>query len=83
MARSFTEWKAAAIVRLVSIKAAHREEKVRETVDNLLARLQYLRVRDLPSFLLLLHYASTLTEEFLSLLPTEEEVHEWFRGGEE
>jgi len=84
MARSFTEWKAAAIIRLLSIKAAHRgDERVKETVDGLLARLQHLRVRDLPSFLLLLHHAAALTEEFLSLLPTEEEVAAWFKGGEE
>jgi len=84
MARSFTEWKAAAIVRLVNIKLAHRgDERVKETVDSLLARLQYLRVRDLPSFLVLLHHAAVLTDEFLSLLPTEEEVREWFKGDEE
>jgi len=83
MVRSFSAWKAQAVLRLLAIKAAHREEKVGEVVDNLLAKIQYLRVRDLPSFLVLLHFASTLTEEFLSVLPSEEEVEEWFRRGEE
>jgi len=77
MARSFSEWKAQAALRLLAIKAAHRDPKVRETVDALMAKLLRLRTRDLAAFLVLLHRAATLSEEFLSLLPTEEEVKTW------
>ena len=82
--RSFSQWKAETVLRLLAIKAAHKDDqRIRQTIDALLTRLQYLRVRDLPSFLVLMHHAAALTDEFLSVLPTEEEIQEWFKGGEE
>jgi len=85
MTRSFSQWKAEAALRLLAIKAAHRDDQeVIRTVDTLVTRLHYLKVRDLASFLVLVHHAATLTEEFLLLLPSQEEVREWFsEEGEE
>jgi len=84
MVRSFSQWKAETVLRLLAIKATHKDDqRIRQTVEALVTRLHYLRVRDLPSFLVLVHHAAVLTDEFLSVLPTEEEVREWFREGEE
>ena len=77
MVRSFSTWKAQAVLRLLAIKAEHRDPKVRETVDALMAKLLRLRARDLAAFLILVHNAAMLTDDFLSLLPTEEEVKTW------
>ena len=77
MVRSFSTWKAQAVLRLLAIKAAHSDPKVHETVDALIAKLLRLRTRDLAAFLVLLHRAAALSEEFLSILPTEEEVKTW------
>jgi len=82
-ARSFSEWKAEAVLRLLAIRAAYKDQRIRQAVDVLVTKLQYLKIRDLPSFLVLLHHAATLTDDFLSVLPTEEEVKTWFAGGEE
>ena len=82
-ARSFNRWKAEAVLRLLAIKAAHKDNRrVAEAVDALIAKLHYLKAREIASFLVLLHHAATLSEEFLSVLPTEEEVRRWFTEGE-
>jgi len=84
MVRSFSEWKAQAALRLMAIKASCKgDQRIQQAVDTLLTKLRYLRIRDLASFLVLLHHAAVLTEEFLSVLPTEEEVMAWFAKGEE
>jgi hypothetical protein len=41
-----------------------------------------LKLRDLASFLVLVHHASADCEEFSSILPSEEEVEDWFQRGE-
>jgi len=83
-ARSFSEWKAEAVLRLLALKAAHKgNREIQQTIDTLITKLHYLKVRDLASFLVLLHYAAALTDDFLSVLPTEEEIKTWFAGGEE
>jgi len=81
--RSFSQWKTEAVLRLLEINAKHRDQRVQETVNVLLTKLHYLRVRDLSSFLVLVYHAANLTEEFLHLLPSQEEVREWFERGEE
>jgi len=83
--RSFNQWKVEAALRLLEIKAIHRgNQEVVRAVDTLLTKLHYLKLRDLASFLVLLHHASSVAEEFLLLLPSQEEVREWFREeGEE
>jgi len=84
MTRSFSQWKAEAALRLLAIKAAHHDDQeVIRTVDTLITKLHYLKVRDVASFLILVYHAATLTEEFLLLLPSQEEVREWFERGEE
>jgi len=83
--RSFNQWKVEAALRLLEIKALYRDnQRVQETVDALITKLHYLKLRDLASFLVLVHHASALAEEFLLLLPGMEEVREWFsEEGEE
>jgi hypothetical protein len=82
--RSFSAWKAQATLMLLALKTKHKDDpKIAQDVDVLVTKLQYLKLRDLASFLVLVHHASTDTEEFLALLPTEEEVERWFQRGEE
>jgi len=85
MARSFNQWKIETLLRLLEIKALHKDnQRVQETVDALITKLHYLKLRDLASFLVLVHHASSVAEEFLLLLPGMEEVQAWFtEEGEE
>jgi len=84
MARSFSAWKSKATLRLLALKTKYKDDpKVLQDIDVLITKLQYLRLRDLHSYLALVHEASSDCEEFLSILPTEEEVEAWFKGGEE
>jgi hypothetical protein len=79
VARSFSAWKAWASAKLVEIARTTSDEKVRRDADQLLTRLQYLRLESLPSFLVLLHAAATDDQRFLDLAPSPEEIDEWFR----
>jgi len=85
MVRSFSAWKSKATLRLLAMKTKYRDNpKVLQDIDVLITKIQYLKLRDLHSFLALVHETSKDAEEFLSILPSEEEVEEWFReGGEE
>jgi hypothetical protein len=85
MARSFSAWKSTAMLKLLALKANYRDNpKVLQDIDYLIDRLERLRLDGLASFLADLHRASNDAPEFLSVLPSEEEVEEWFqRGGEE
>ena len=84
MARSFSAWKSKATLRLLAMKTKYRDDpKVLQDIDVLITKLQYLKLRDLHSFLALVHEASKDAEEFLSILPSEEEVVEWYGKGEE
>jgi hypothetical protein len=83
MARSFSAWKSKATLRLLALKTKYKDNpKICNDIDVLITKLQYLRLRDLHSYLTLVYEASSDCEEFLSILPTEEEVEEWFRKGE-
>jgi hypothetical protein len=84
-ARTFAGWKAWATVKLLSLKMKYRDDqRVAQAVDVLVNRLERLRLDSLASFLADLHRASADCEEFLSILPSEEEVLQWFEeGGEE
>jgi len=83
MARSFSAWKSKATLRLLALKTKYRDDpKIAQDVDILVTKLQYLRLRDLHSFFALVHEVSSDCEEFLSILPTEEEVEEWYGKGE-
>jgi hypothetical protein len=84
MARSFSAWKSKAILRLLALKTKYKDNpKILQDIDILITKLQYLKLRDLHSYLAFVHHASADTEEFLSILPTEEEIEEWFKRGEE
>jgi hypothetical protein len=84
MARSFSAWKAKATRRLIEIETKYKDnQKVLRDVDTLITKLMYLKIRDLSSFLALVREAAKDAEEFLSILPSEEEVEEWFQGGGE
>jgi hypothetical protein len=82
--RGFSVWKAQATLKLLALKAKHRDNpKIAQDVDVLVTKLLHLKLRDLASFLVLVHHASADCEEFLSVLPSEEEVEEWYGRGEE
>jgi hypothetical protein len=83
MARSFSAWKSKATLRLLALKTKYKDNpKVLQDIDVLITKLQYLRLRDLHSFFALVHEASSDCEELLSILPSEEEVEEWYGKGE-
>jgi hypothetical protein len=84
MVRSFSAWKAWAIVKLTEIRRKYAgNPKVTQAVDVLVNRLERLRLDSLAPFLADLHRASTDVPEFLEIFPREEEVAEWFQGGGE
>jgi hypothetical protein len=85
MARSFSGWKAWATVKLLALKVKYRDNpKILQDIDYLVNRLERLRLDSLASFLADLHHASNDAPEFLSILPSGEEVARWFEeGGEE
>jgi hypothetical protein len=84
MIRSFSVWKSKATLRLLALKTKYKDDpKIVQDIDTLITKLQYLRLRDLHSYLALVYEASKDCEEFLSILPTEEEVEEWYGKGEE
>jgi hypothetical protein len=83
MVRSFSAWKSKATLRLLAMKTKYRDDpKVLQDIDVLITKIQYLKLRDLASFLVLVHHVSADGEEFLSILPSEEEVEDWFQRGE-
>jgi hypothetical protein len=84
MARSFSAWKAKATLRLLTLKTKYKDNpKVLQDIDVLVTKLQYLKLRDLHSYLTLVYEASSDCEEFLEIVPKEEEVEEWYGRGEE
>jgi len=84
MVRSFSAWKSKATLRLLAMKTKYRDNtKLLQDIDILITKLQYLKLRDLHSFLALVHETSKDAEEFLTILPSEEEIEEWYGRGEE
>jgi hypothetical protein len=84
MVRTFSAWKSKAILKLLALKTKYKDNpKVLQDIDILITKLQYLKLRDLNGFLALVHEVSKDAEEFLSILPSEEEVEEWYGKGEE
>jgi hypothetical protein len=83
--KSFSAWKAWAVVKLLSLRLKYRDDpKICNDVDVLVNRLERLRLDSLTAFLADLHRASTDCEEFLEIVPSEEEVEKWFsEEGEE
>jgi len=83
--RSFSEWKAQVAVWLMSLgdRGQKGEYDFRQQRDRLATRLRILRANMLPSILLDLHQFCSLWDlEFpQDLLPSQEEVREWLRGG--
>jgi hypothetical protein len=84
VAKGFSAWKSKATLKLIAIETKHKDNpKVLRDVDTLITKLMHLKIRDLNSFLALVREAAKDAEEFLSILPTEDEVNRWFEGGEE
>jgi hypothetical protein len=84
MARSFSAWKSTAVLKLLALKTNYRDNpKVLQDIDYLINRLERLRLDGLASFLADLHRASDDAPEFLSILPSEDEIKTWFEGGDE
>ena len=84
MVRDFSAWKAWATLKLLTLKVKYRDNpKVCSDVDYLINRLERLRLDGLASFLADLHRASSDAPEFLSIMPSEEEIEEWYGRGEE
>ena len=85
MARSFSAWKAQAVVKLLALEQKYKDNpKARSAIDHLVDRLERLRLDSLASFFADLHRASNEVPELLEILPSEEEVEKWFEEeGEE
>ena len=80
LGKSFSEWKTLTVSKLLEIKKKYSDnEKIARDVDILLTKLQYLRARDLATWMVTLHHASTDCSEFLEVLPSTEELKEWFK----
>jgi len=81
--RSFSEWKATTILRLLGMRKKYTgNEKILQDINVLITKLQYLRARDLSMWLVLLHHASVDLDEFLELAPSIEELEQWFEKEE-
>jgi len=79
MTKSFSEWKTTTILKLLEMRKKYAEnEKIIRDINILITKLQYLRARDLGTWLVLLHHAATDLPEFLKLAPEAEELEEWF-----
>jgi hypothetical protein len=85
MARTFNTWKSQTMVRLIAIETAHKgDAKIKRDVDALITKLTYLKAKELHTFLALVYEAAKDCEDFLNVIPAEEEVIQWIeKGGEE
>ena len=78
--RSFREWKAVTISKLLELERKYRDNKgALETIDVILSKLEYAKARDLASVLMLFHHGSKVVPELLDLVPLAEEVEYWLR----
>lgn len=79
---TFSEWKAKTMRFLISFSQKCEDQTLKQNIDNLIAKLQYLRTRDLANFMLSVnkiaeHYKKP---ELLNILPSEEELDEFFKN---
>ncbi|RLE95983.1 MAG: hypothetical protein DRJ96_07595, partial [Thermoprotei archaeon] len=66
--RSFREWKAVTISRLLELERKYRNNaEALETIDVILSKLEYAKARDLASVLMLFHHGSKVVPELLDL----------------
>jgi hypothetical protein len=83
------EFKAKYMARLLNLRKQllerypERRERIEYIVDILSNKLQTLRVYTLADYLHTVHLASKEFKEFEVLVPTEEEIEQLLRGGEE
>lgn len=81
--KSFLEWKTGTILKLILLKQKYANNaKIVNDIDAILEKVRYAEVRDLSSVLLLFHFASSDTKDFLQLLPTVKDVERWHREGQ-
>ena len=78
--RSFREWKATTIAKLLELERKYAgNTRALETIDVILSKLEYAKARDLASVLMLFHHGSKVVPELLDLVPLAEEVEYWLR----
>ena len=80
---SFSQWKAATMAALINLKKKYEDDmKAQQTLQALIYKLNYLRLRDLAGFLMLLHAGSVDVKELLDLVPAQDDVARWFSEGD-
>jgi len=80
---NFSQWKATTIAALINLKKKYEGNmKAQQTLQALIYKLSYLRLRDLAGFLMLLHAGSVDVKELLDLVPSREDVARWFAEGD-
>ena len=75
--KNFNEWKAYAVATIIQLKQKYEgDQKVVADLNYLLAKLRYLRGRDLSNFLLWCHtiIRDDGVSELLDIIPTREEI---------
>jgi len=78
---SFSEWKTKTMVRLINLtKQYSSNAKAVNDLNTIIVKLKYVKVRDLSTILMYFHLASANVPELLELIPTTEEVEEWFKS---
>jgi len=71
----FNEWKTLTLTKLIRLSRKYQDDKKKyQTLDMLITKLQHLKLRDLGTFLAILHQASQDIQEIDNIIPIEEEV---------
>jgi predicted molibdopterin-dependent oxidoreductase YjgC len=79
--RTFAEWKAVAIARLMAIrrKYADKPEILRE-IQNLVARIRYARLESIPAVLASVEKLLSEIPELETVVPSTDEIEAWHRN---
>ena len=80
----FNEWKTLTLTKLIRLSRKYKDDKRKyQILDTLITKLQYLKLRDLGTFLAMLHKASQDMQEIENIIPIEEEVKQMLSESEE
>jgi hypothetical protein len=80
----FNEWKTLTMTKLIRLSRKYQDDKKKyQVLDMLIIKLQHLKLRDLGTFLTMLHKASQDIEEIDDIIPIEEEVKQMISEPEE
>lgn len=79
---TFSEWKAKTMRFLIFFSKECEDQEIKQNIDNLIAKLQYLRTRDIANFMFSVHKIAKYYKkpELLNVLPSEEELDEFFKN---